>query len=65
MPRGCYTVEHIYLHDKAEDVGIIVKHDAGTDIGFELSRGVGHDAGREISFNLAEKFVMDDDFLRR
>ena len=64
VPRAYYAAEHSYLHDKAEDVGIIIKHNAGTDISFELPRGVGHDAGREISFNLAEKLVMDDDFLR-
>ena len=53
-----------HLHDEAKNVRIVVEHDTTTYICIELSGGVGHDAGRKIPLDLAEKFIVNDDFLR-
>lgn len=49
-----------HLHDETENVGIIIEHNTPAHICVELPGGVGHDATREVSFNLPEKFIMDD-----
>ena len=49
-----------HLHDETEDVSIVVQHDTSAHISIELSSGVGHYALGKVAFNLAEKFVMQD-----
>lgn len=50
-----------HLHDKAEDICVIVQHDTTAYIRIKLPRRVSHDAPREITFNLSKEFVMEND----
>ena len=49
-----------HLHDETEDVSIVVQHDTSAHISIELSSGVGHYTLGKVAFNLAEKFVVQD-----
>jgi hypothetical protein len=52
-----------HLHNKTEDVGIIVEKDTLSNIGVELAIAVVHDTTSEIVFFLAEELTVDIDFL--
>ena len=52
-----------HLHDETEDIGIVVKHNSRTNVGVEFAGGVGHDARRKVPLDLAEEFIVNDDFL--
>ena len=49
-----------HLHDKAEDVCVVVQHDTTAYIRIKLPRRVGHNALGEITFNLSKEFVMEN-----
>ena len=53
-----------HLHDEAKNVRVVVEHDTTTNVGVKLPGGIGHDAGRKVSLDLAEEFIVNDDFLR-
>lgn len=54
-----------HLHDKTEDVRVVIEHYAPRNICIELTRAIRHDASREVTLNFPKELIMDNDFLRR
>lgn len=53
-----------HLHDEAEDVGVVVKHDTSSDVSVKLARCRTHDAVRKILFLVAKEFVVNHNIFR-
>lgn len=54
-----------HLHNQAENVGVIVKHNTTTDISVKLPSGIGHDARRKVALNLAEELIVQNDSVQK